>query len=103
MNIDKEVYNEIANILMRHVPDQWSSLWVDAEIEDDNSKQTYDYVNEDGEENCFQVPTLNDSLSISRGFRAVRDEMHAQTGDKWKKVRFTVNKDLTFNAEFEYE
>ena len=98
-----KIYQEVAQVLMSHVPSEWDTLWVDAQIGDDTSEQTFDYVDKNGVENWFGIKSLDDRLIISRNLRKIRDFMAEQTGDKWKKVRFTLNADGTFKTKFEYE
>lgn len=99
----EELYNVVGAILIRHAPKGFVKAWIDAEIHDDHSKETWDYINEAGAENWWHIADNKEGIELTRALRAIRDQMFEQTGDKWKKVRFTVNKDLTFNAEFEYE
>ena len=102
MNLEDE-HKTIADVISKTVPNGWKQAWVDAVINDDHAKATYDYIDEQGNENWFAVRDINDGLALTRALRNIRDFMAEQTGDKWKKVRFTLNADGTFKTKFEYE
>jgi hypothetical protein len=90
-------------ILVENVPSAWVSAWADVEVQDDNAGQTYDYVTPEGETKWFDVEDMDQSFAIFHALCDVRDFMAAQTGQTWKKVRFTVHRDGTFKTEFQYD
>lgn len=95
--------DKAAGLLIQHAPKEWDRLIYIAKILDDSALEIMFDYELNGTANWFQINNSAERRKLTKEFRSVRDEMHAETGDKWKKVRFTVNKDMTFNAEFEYE
>ena len=102
MNIDDRC-RCVAKVLVKHVPASWSAAWADVVVNDDHTRQTFDYADEQGTEHWFSVEDDDDVELIYRSLRDVRDFMAEQTGQTWKKVRFTVHRDGTFRTEFQYD
>ena len=102
MNLE-EKYKAVAQILAQNAPSGWKVAWADVEVNDNHTRQTYDYISGDDQENWFDIKSADDRDTIYFNLRDVRDFMAEQTGDKWKKVRFTLNADGTFKTKFEYE
>jgi len=96
-------FEKAAGLLIQNGPKNWDRLIYRAKILDDSALDIMFDYELDGSGDWFQIDNSAERRILTKEFRAIRDEMHAQTGDKWLKVRFIVNKDRTFNAEFEYE
>lgn len=77
MNLEEQ-YNIAGKIWIRHAPDGFEKAWIDDEIHDDHSKETWDYTKEDGEENWGHIADNKEGIKLTRALRATRDEMHAQ-------------------------
>jgi len=96
--IIEDIYQEIANGIVDAIDDDWTRAIVTAEIEEDNGALTGEYQKTPG------GPSLDFSCGYEmyKSFKELRSAFSEEDKKPWYKAIFTLEKDGTFNLDFEY-
>lgn len=100
MNIEDE-YARIGEALAASVPPDWKEAWVTAEVFDDSTDATYDYINTEGQENWFTPESIY-IADIGHYLRVIRKNMIKAGQAPWTKCTFRILADGNFSFDIEY-
>jgi hypothetical protein len=96
------IYQEVARLMMRRLPEGWRSARVRAEIHDDDSVIEGRYFGAASASGSGER-----SFALGRDgrvlFEKLREVMGAVKGDYWKVMLFQLDRTGTFSTDFDYD
>jgi len=99
----EQLYHQLADCITQSIPDKWSEAWLCAEFEDDNGL-TYGRYRRNDSSGILSF-NVDDDLyeEMYFSFEQLRDQLKKASGEAWKRAKFTLKRDGSFNIDFEYE
>ena len=101
MRTDKQIYQDIADVVSKTAPADWREIIVSASIAEDSGTARYDYVDGAGQRIQF-APETRKQYEVYLAFKELRSMMR-EAGHGWKSARMRLERKGHFGVEFDDE
>ena len=95
----EEIYQQIANAMVREIKGDWADAWLEVEI-------TNDYAALDGRYHKPGNPTIRGfsvDMPVLERFKTLRFQLQKSGEDPWRWAKFTLFPDGKFTIDFRYD
>jgi hypothetical protein len=101
MRTDKQIYQEIADVVSKTALADWREIIVSASIAEDSGTAQYECLDGMGQRTRF-VPETRKQYEVYLAFKELRSMMRA-AGHDWRSARMNLERTGHFRIEFDYE